>query len=243
MMSKIGCRSLLVLLCLAPAAGCAKGVSNERGNQGGGADGGFANADAAPRPDGSVVDSPDAASGALTLTQSSSMDITAENSVACFNSAEGFTLEASYYRVFDLAALGVTGPLMVDSVLVGIENAEAGAGATQPAKVLLHSLSGALQLANLTEIASVDIDVADQSGTVLEVPISASVPVGTTLVVELLVPDGSVDGHLLFPGSNSLGQSGPTFVRDGCGGAEEPIDLALLDVPDMHWVLAINATL
>ena len=231
---------LLLTVFAGSSAACAQGASD-----GDDSDGTFA--DAGALPDSGLAASPDADVGPmpLNLTQSTSMAITADNSVACFNGEVGYTLEASYYRVFDLPQLGISDAITIDALSIGIENAVGGAGASQPAKVVLHSLSqppsgGVFLVANLTTLASADIQVADQATAVLEVPLAANVPAGTRLVAELLVPDGSADGNLLFPGSNAAGESGPTYVRDGCGGADDPIEMTQLDVTNMHWVLSLS---
>ncbi|HUS66486.1 MAG TPA: hypothetical protein VMZ28_18240 [Kofleriaceae bacterium] len=232
-------RSGAVLLLCAALGGCAKGESDHGG--GGGADAGRL-PDAGPRPDaGPDFDSGPTGGTPVTLTQSTSMAITADNSVACTDTDTGFNTEASYFRLFDLAAEGITTPLEVSQVSFGIETAT-GAGGNQPATVNLYALTGAFTNANLaTTAGTASVSVADQTSTVLAVPITGTIPVGSKLVVELTVPDGA-EGNALYVGSNAAGESGPTYVRDGCGGADEPTPLADLDVAGMHWVLSVDAT-
>lgn len=230
----------VLFLCAALGA-CAKGESNDPGG-GGGADAGRL-VDAGPRPDaGPEVDSGPVGGTAVTLTQSTSMTITADNSVACIDDLEGFNIQSSYFRMFDLAAAGITTPLAVSQVSFGVE-AATGAGGDQPAQVKIHALTGTLTNANLmAPVDTADITITDaQSNTVVDVAVTGTIPVGSKLVVELAVPDGS-EGNSLFVGSNSAGQSGPTYVRDECGGAEEPTSLADLGEPNMHWVLSVEGT-
>ena len=192
--------------------------------------------------------SADAAPVAVTLTQSTSDTITPQNSVACIESdADGNPIEHrenSFYRVFDLAAAGVTGRLETSAVSVGIQSA-ASPGPDQPMTVRLHRLAGnALEVARLTEIGNADVTVANQGAGVLSVPLVATAEADSKLVVEIFLPDAAGGGNLIFPGSNADGQSGPTYLRapaDGCD-LVEPTDLADIGFPDMHLVVSVAGT-
>ena len=181
---------------------------------------------------------------AVTMTQSSSDEITPQNSVACIESdADGNPVEHrenSFYRVFDLSAAGVTGRLETSSVALGIQSAES-PDPDQPMSIRLHTLSGALALANLTEIGRADVTVANQGAGILSFPIVATAEAGSTLVVEIFLPDAAGGGNLLFPGSNAATQTGPTYIRapaDGCD-LDEPTDIADIGFPDMHLVVSV----
>lgn len=192
--------------------------------------------------------SADAAPVAVTLTQSTSQEITPQNSVACIESdADGNPVEHrenSFYRVFDLAAAGVTGRLETSSVAVGIQSAES-PDPDQPMSVRLHTLAGPdLLVASLTEIGRADVTVANQGAGILDVPLVATTDASATLVVEIFLPDAAGGGNLIFPGSNADGQSGPTYVRapaDGCD-LVDPTDLADIGFPDMHLVVSVAGT-
>lgn len=228
------------LACAALVGACATGKADDDGGGGDGdnpgqPDGGFVpQADAAPQPDAMPTVTE------VTLTHSASMTVQAENSAACTNGS-GLTSEASYYRVFDLASAGITRPLTVTGVKVGVESAQSGSG-SHPAAIKLHTLSGELRLANLTPIGSAEVTLADQELTILDVPVSATAPAGSTLVVEFWISDGFSAPAIVFPGSNGEGQTGPTYVRDTCPGGEEPTDVATFGFPDMHLVLAVEGS-
>jgi hypothetical protein len=225
-------------------AGCAKGQTDDPG--GGGADATPDQPDAGGggRIDAGGGEEPDAGGGGggpVTLTQSSSNAILDDHSIACYNSTWGYTTQNSFYRVFDLPAAGVTGPLAVETVSVGIETALSGDGGSQPMRIKLHTLSGAFTLANLTQLANVLQQVGDQDLFILDVPVAATVPAGSTLVVEMFVPDGSSNFNTLFPGSNDSGQTGPTYVRATECGTNQPTDIATLSGgEDMHWVVSVS---
>ena len=123
-----------------------------------------------------------------------------------------------FYRSFRLRDFNVHGAFAVTSVTVGIERALAGgAGTTQPLQVTLHTVTGEMQVANLAPLVSTTVQVSDQAFSLLEVPITATVPAGATLVIEVTVPDGRQQRHVLYPGTNRLGETAPSYLRaPGC---------------------------
>lgn len=227
-----------VLLCGALAA-CAKG---ERDGGGGGAADAGRLPDAGPRIDGGPdIDSGGGGGGPVTLTQSTSMTVTAENNTVWCANGLNFTTEASYFRVFDLAAEGIAGAFTINKVSVGIDGA-VGADGTQGASVKLHTLTGDLATGTLSPLTSVDITVTDdQAVSVIDVPVTATAPAGSKLVVEFFIPDGTGPENTLYVGTNNAGQSGPTYVRDECG-ADQPTDISTIDADfaDEHWVLSVD---
>lgn len=192
--------------------------------------------------------SADAAPVEVTLSQSTSEEITPQNSVACVQQdADGNPIEHrenSFYRVFPLGTMGVSGRLETSSVAVAIQSADSPAS-PQPMSVLLHTLTGSdLTLANLTQLARADITVPNQGAGVIDVPLVASAPAGTQLVVEIFLPDSAGAGNLIFPGSNAETQTGPSYIRapvSGCA-LTEPTDIADIGFPDMHLVVSVTGT-
>jgi hypothetical protein len=222
------------------------GTTPDGGGGGGGEDGGGgggAVADAAPS-------APDAARQDVSLTQSDVLDIVGDNSVAC---GDETTIAAnSYYRVFDLGALGVDGTFRVDTVTFGVQEATSTDGSGRPATVKIHTLDGALQVNNLTEVASQDTVIQELApdppgeigGRLHEVSVDATVPAGSIMVVELAHDDLGEDEFLLV-GSNRANQRGPTYVRSPTCGQGEPTDIdGLTDEKNnpivMHWVLVVD---
>lgn len=190
----------------------------------------------------------DATPVAVTLTQSSSQEITPQNSVACVEQdANGNPIEHrenSFYRVFELEAMGVSGRLETSSVAVAIQSA-ASPNPNQPMSVRLHTLAGnELEVDRLSEIGRADVTVADQGAGVLDVPLAATAEAGSKLVVEIFLPDAAGGGNLLFPGSNTAPQTGPTYLRAPVAGCDlvEPTDLADIGFPDMHLVVSVTGT-
>lgn len=189
---------------------------------------------------------PDAAPVAVTLTQSSSQEITPDLSVSCFDSGTDPDehRENSFYRVFDVEEMGVTGRLETAAVAVGIQSAES-PSPPQPMSVVLHTLTGSeLEVDQLTEIGRADVTVANQGAGILDVPLAASAEPGSKLVVEIFLPDAAGAGHLLFPGTNDAPQSGPTYLRAPITGCDlvEPTDLADIGFADRHLVVSVTGT-
>ncbi len=172
------------------------------------------------------------------LTHSASQTIMSANSVSC--NAGGLHADNSYLRTFTLSDFGIFGDLTVTSVDVGVELASAGSGGSQPATVNLYTLDGPLVWANMTLIGTADVDVADQSLSIINVPVNGTVPAGGTLVVEFFTPDGQADGNSFFVGSNNLGQTAPTYLAAADCGVVEPTDTAALGFPDMHLVMNVR---
>jgi len=193
-----------------------------------------------PHPDANVPPA-DAPSGGteITITQSSSQTITDLNSVSCNNSVDGHS-DNSYYRVFTLSDDEITSQFDVTSVEIGIETASSGTGGQQPATVYLYTLSGAVSTANLTQIGSAAVSVADQTLSKINVNVTGTVPAGGTLVVEFFTPDGQTDGHFLFVGSNTAAESGLTYIRATDCSVTDMTPTADIGYPDMHWVLNVT---
>ncbi len=174
------------------------------------------------------------ACGATLLTQSTSQSIVTGNSVSC--NAGGLHADNSYFRAYDMTAFA-TG-FDVCEVQVGIEQAVAGVVA-QPITVNVYANSGAaFPNGTLTLLGTASPNVADQSLTVLTVPLAASVPAGTTeMVLEVFTPDGQAAGNSFFIGSNNLGQSGPSYIQAADCGLTAPLTTGAIGFPDMHIVL------
>jgi hypothetical protein len=205
-------------------------------------DGGDPPSDAGATADASA----DAGPVERTLSHSSSRQIVAANSVSCNGGSPNFFHTAnSYYRVYDLAALGVIGDFEVSRVAVGIEEA-VGSGGSQPATVMLYRLTGNLRVDEFgPPLASVDVTIADQMLTVLDVPVTASVPAGSSLVVELFTPNGQGASERFFIGSNTEPESAPSYLRaPDCAvnsvPIAEPTTTAGIGFPGMHIVLDVT---
>lgn len=198
--------------------------------------------DAAPvTVDGAVVvDSgvmPDAPPGVMTrtLTQTTTMAIEGNTSIACANNPPG-TNANNYYRVFDLPAAGITTGFKVTQVQFGVEHCDqinGTAGAVVAVRVGTYDgVPGAqLDQAVMTVLASnptVQVPEVIESngvtaGETITAPISATIPAGKQMFVEIDAPDGH-NQYYLYLGANNDGESGFGYVlAPGCSSNGVPI--------------------
>ena len=139
---------------------------------------------AEPRRETDIVTDPDCDTSATAspscppvITHSTSQAITPLNSVSC-NNGLGHT-DNSYWRAFNMATFAGGHRYNVTSVSFGVEEAT-GAGGTQPVTVRLYTNAAGFPAGTRTQIATTTIQVPDSaSGTVLSVPLVATVPAGT----------------------------------------------------------------
>jgi hypothetical protein len=155
------------------------------------------------------------------------------------------TSDNHYWRAFDMNTF--TGGLEYDitSVSFGIEQATSGTGTGQPLTVNLYANSGApFPAGTLTLLASSgSINISDQSLTIFDLPIAATVPAGTLeLVMEVMTPDGTELGNAFFVGSNASAETGTSYLSsDGCE-IFDPTPVGDLGAPDMHIVFNVNGS-
>jgi hypothetical protein len=191
-----------------------------------------------PTPEVATPQAPAPEQDEITITHSQSQDIVALNSVGCSPDAGVSTTENGYLRHFVLDDFGITSDFDVTSVSFGIENLSI----EQAATVNLFRMvdpAGPFVYANFESIGTTDVTLPAQQMTIADVPVTGTAPAGSTLVVEVDVPDMSGVGAF-FIGSNPNGQTAPSFLRSASCGLVEPTDLAALGIPDMHIVMSVT---
>lgn len=182
----------------------------------------------------SAGSAPSGVCGSLLLTQNAAQTIVAGNSVSC-NADGTIHVENSYYRAFDLSAY--PSGFNLCEIEVGIQSA-VGAGGSQPVTFRVYANSGgAFPAGSASLLGSRTIPVVDQAGTVLFLPLFASVPSGSQLVLEVFTPDGQAAGNSFFMGSNAAGESAPSFLRAPSCGVVTPATNVASGFPGMHIVL------
>ncbi len=176
-----------------------------------------------------------------TITHSQSQSIVTNNSVSC--NMNNYHTDNAYLREFTLTDFGISGSFAVSSVQFGVEFALSGSGGSQPVEVWLYrktNPAGPLTYNNLTTIASVGVNIPNQSLSLYTVPIAGTAPAGSVLVVEVFTPNGQAVGHEFFIGSNPAGQTGPSYIAaDGCG-VPQPTNTADIGFPNMHIVMNVT---
>ncbi len=172
-----------------------------------------------------------------TLTHSASQGIQPGAAAACSPDDGQSTVANSYLRTFTPREFGITGEFGVTAVSFGVE---AAAGSPQTVVVNLYTLDAQpLTYDNLTPIGTAGVEVGPQNLTMVEVPVTGTVPDGATLVAEVAAPDAAGYGAF-FIGANGAGQSAPSYLAaPGCG-LTEPTDVAEIGRDDMHIVMNVT---
>ncbi|MCP3905251.1 MAG: LamG domain-containing protein [Planctomycetes bacterium] len=173
--------------------------------------------------------------GTTSLTQNTAQAANGVSSFAC--APGGVQSDNSYFRIFDLAAEGITTTFEVCEVQFGVQFA-VGPGGTQPVTVNVYTLDGAFTFANLTEVGTATVDVADSGPTMVTVPVAASVPGGSQIVVEVFSAASSTAEFRI--GSNEAGQTAPCYWAAPACSQPEPVDLATLGVPTINWIINLS---
>jgi hypothetical protein len=171
----------------------------------------------------------------------------ADKTFGCHDSATEpwKTKENGYIRVFDLAAEGVRSTYFVESVGFGITQAIAGDGSgRQSIAVRVYRVDGSLTSSDMVQIATVDVDVEDQSNSFVIAPIAATIPENTVFAVEIYVPNGLAKGNVLTLGFNDLGETGPTYIRAQECGRPEPTDIDDIHsfYESFHLIMLVDGT-
>lgn len=183
---------------------------------------------------------PSTACGSEVLSQSVSQNISVLNSVSCNAGGPGyFHNNISYFRAFSLGAYPQG--FSACAVRVGIESANAaGTGTTQPLTLRLYANSGAaFPGGTRRQVAATTISVADQTRSVIEVPLLGSISSGAELIAEVFSPNGQSTGNSFFIGSNAAGQSAPGYVFAPACGLSGPTPLPAIGHPNAHLVLSV----
>ena len=151
-----------------------------------------------------------------TITHSASQNILAGNAVACSPDGGVTTSLNQYLRTFTLTDFGIFGDFDVTEVAFGVENLTG--TVDRDVTVNLYTLDTLpFTYANLTLLGTATQSVAPQSLAIVNVPVTGSVPAGSTLVVEVDPGDLS-DEAGFFIGSNTSGETAPSYLAsDSCG--------------------------
>jgi hypothetical protein len=161
--------------------------------------------------------------------------VTEFNSVACPINNE------SYFRRFDLSGNhGLPSMLAISEVGFAVESAS-----LVDLTVNLHAISDSddLLMDNLLPIGSTVLSVSNLDNLALvSTAISGAIDGSLyDLVVEVNVPD-TTDAATFYIGSNSNGESAPSYLLSPNCDVLEPTDLSALGYPNMHLIITVDGT-
>jgi hypothetical protein len=252
------------LLYLVLLVGCATAGREEvvggRPDGGGGGGGTGKDGSMVPLPDAAPL--PDAPAGQqqVTLAQTNDNTMAVGRAIACSSSILGVpvgTRDNSWYRVFKLADYGVTSSFELQRVTFYTDYAYGGTGVTQPATLKIGTYSGMLDadtltVASITPVTSMAITIpdADSSDGVdppVQTNISATIPAGSNLIVELALPDGYNDGNFYYIGVSAGGEMKKGYIRATPAGCNMTTPKSLtsaggLNVADNSILLTVTGT-
>lgn len=167
--------------------------------------------------------------------------VSTTGSVACGNSAGGYTSDNSYYRVFKLADYGINYDYKVTNVAIGVQTANA----DFPVEFSLSTYTGTFPNGSSSYLSGGMIEVgpskmggmADSGTSYTQV-----IPAGSTFVLEVL-HDGQANTEQFYFGTNPGGQTGLSYLMsEGCG-LTTPIATgtgALAGFATAKWVMTIT---
>lgn len=171
------------------------------------------------------------------ITESTNQEIVEGGSVAC---GPGF--ETHYWRAFDMNTFTGGQQYDITSVEFGIELASSLSGTGQPVTVNLYTNDGAPFPGGTRTLLATSgpINVPDQSFTILNVPITATVPAGTLdLVMEVIV---STNGDVFLIGANPDPETRTSYISSDPCGTPDPVPVADIGFPDVHYVINVNGS-
>lgn len=234
---------------VAALAGCASARIENGAADGGGGDGSTGTSDGQVIVDAAI---PIDAAITKTLTQNNSTAVVA-TAIGCrqTNPATDYTRENSYYRVFPLADHQITTSFHITQVTFQVERATSPAG-NQPATVKLGTYAGTigattLNTAQVTPLGTASIMIPNGATSVVTPiamfsPSSITVPAGSNLIAEVLIPDGLTAQNVFFIGSNNGGETRPGYIRAPDCGVANPSTYATISQPQVQILLSVTGT-
>lgn len=181
---------------------------------------------------------------AQVMTHSTSQTILGGNSISC-NATGGLHADSSYWRTFNVCSpFNLQNQVTINTVQFGVENATAGNLVSQPVVVNIYEdTDGGLPapISSLVLLHSQQVQVPN--GTALQVfnvPLTTPLAVSclATIVVEIFTPSGQgTANNSFFIGSNTGGQTSPSFISAPLCSITQPTNLASMGFTNMHIVI------
>ena len=184
-----------------------------------------------------------------TLVETTNNTVKAGNTVNCNDTAGGGsgTAENHYYRVFPLSNYSITSAFSVTQVDFAVQLATG----TQMVTVKVGTYSDPVTVATtkltgtITQIQQVMVPVPAGS-TTISAPITADIPAGSNVIIELASPDGTATNPEVefFPGSNNSGETEPSFIAtpDANCAISGIVSYSSLGFPTTQLIVTVTGT-
>ncbi|MGE4619684.1 MAG: dockerin type I domain-containing protein [Planctomycetota bacterium] len=151
-------------------------------------------------------------------------------------------VEQSYWRIYEIGAapFSLPGDFLLNAVQIAIENSNPGPGSTLiPILLRLYADpdGGSINpISSLTVLHQQEFLIPTLQNQHMCLNLTTPLPVGqnTSLVVEISLPDGSLDEHLLTLGANSSPETGEAWHSAPFCGIPNPVIFSGLGYPDLH---------
>jgi len=166
----------------------------------------------------------------ITLTQNTEPNVVS-TSVACPGGA------TEYYRVFDLASLGLFGSMDITDIEIGVFQTFNSPSVT----VAIYELDGALSVDNLIPVAENTVVLPDLFLEMATFPIEATLDAAKTYVVEIQTPGSNFNGFVM--GMNQSGEDGISYITSAFCNIGDLSTFDDIGFPGFHLVLNVNGIL
>ncbi len=165
--------------------------------------------------------------------------ITPGNAVACSPDSGITVTENGHARRWS-----VQSATTLKQVRFGIETCRDNTGQGRPCAIEVRAYSAPSfpTFGGATVLATANVDIPDgTAGQIFTADFpDVAIAGGTNLVIEIYNPDSFRLNWGLWPGSNTAGQSAPSFIRSAACGLANWGDLAGINFPNVHLVICWN---
>lgn len=183
-----------------------------------------------------------------TITHSNSLELGNTN-IAC-NNAQITSSDNRYFRFFELSTFSITEDYTISSVQFGVSNLTIptlpdGFPVTVKVYATPNTNFPTGYPTGYTELAQVTTNIVlTDVGTLVSVPINATISSGSNLLVEVgYVAQEAGSGNLIFLSANNLGQTAPTYISSTACGIANPVTMASINFPNAHLVLTVTGSI
>lgn len=194
-----------------------------------------------PPDDAPPVDMPPPPPESVTLQQTADMMVGGGTPVCRDGFGTIFAMGA--YRVFPLAEHQVTGTFHVENVTFAVRSSDGSPTLTVKLGTYTGALDGAtLALDKISQLAQADVSPPDSGAALVDVPLTADVPAGNNVVVEIAADTSTIFDPLAVFGATSAAETHPSYLRFAqCNnGNNTPHSLADLGAPDTHLLITVT---
>lgn len=164
-------------------------------------------------------------------------------SVSCNGDTEttgnAFSWDNKVSRSFKLHDFDIYGNFLVHKVSFGVQNVLSLPQDGYPATVNLYTSEGDYPYGELTLIGTAETVITQANSHTVEVPLEATVPAGSELVMEIHYNGESIMS-VLYIGANAANDDQPAYIQAEVCGVPTPVEVANIGAPDSKWLMSIE---